>query len=383
MARSGRRKMFADYEAPSNENLTGNGGGNRFLIIKDEFRDRLWQGMKGNGEALVDVLPYQIEQPCGVSVDIEPKAKAKDKKFDNNGCYVNKQPGAWAFQLNYWVHSDIGPAKKSFVCPRTFGESCPVCEKEQQLLSSWPYEKGSDASSKYYKEVVAPLKRKNRTLFNICVDEQDSQKVYIWDASWFFIPKSILGINTDPRTKEPIFWFDPDDGKSIFFKFSNFDKTETRPDVSGVQFINRDAPLSDEVLEKAIALETCLIHTSYDEIVEIMNASSFIEEEEFEEGEEKYATANKQLDAVFGKKGALVEEDEEAPFGEEDSSKEEKPEPSTRTRGRNPEVGKVRAMTSTEELDAYCDEKEIELYPQDFESFDDFKAAVIEWVSNT
>jgi hypothetical protein len=381
--------MFADYEVPSNENLTGNGGGNRFLIIKDEFRDRLWQGMKGNGEALVDVLPYQIEQPCGVSVDIEPKAKAKDKKFDNNGCYINKQPGDWAFQLNYWTHSDIGPGKKTFVCPRTFGEPCPVCEKEQQLLSSWPYEKGSEASSKYYKEVVAPLKRKNRTLFNILVEEQGEGKVYIWDTSWFFVPKSILGINTDPRTKEPIFWFDPDEGKSIFFQFANFDKSETRPEVNGVQFIKRDTPLSDAVLEKAVALEKCLIHTTYDEIVEIMNTSSFVEEEDMEEIEERKTSASEQLDEVFGKRNSSTDADEVddaedvPPFDvDEEPSKEEKPDSSRRTRSRNPEVANVKAINSEEELDSYCDEKEIELYPQDFDSFDDFKAAVIEWVSN-
>jgi hypothetical protein len=368
-----RRNMFGDYSADNNENMTPSNSGARFLVIKDEYRPMLWDGMKGNGEALIDVIPYQMEEPCGVSVDIEPKTKPKEKKFDNNGCHINKKKGDWVFQLNYWTHSNVGPNKATVVCPRTFGESCPVCEKEQQLLSNWPYESGSDDSKAYYRDVVAPLKTKNRTLFNIHVDGDDGGKQYLWDTSWFFVPKELLGINRDPRTKEPIYWFDPDTGKSIFFNFSNFDKNETRPDVSGVQFIARDKPIPDEWIDAAIPLDQVLIKTSYEEIKAMMDgvvehdapdscASPSAEEE-----------VQEQLDAAFGRSDAVEDEKTEEASTAPRRSRQKPAED-------NPLVVKVMHMETMEDVDAFCEEKGIEVYMQDYEELGLFKAAVAEWL---
>ncbi len=389
MART-RKSMFANYEAPSSENKTQQESVGKFLVIKPEYFNMKWDGVKGNGEATIDVLPYQFEIPAGVSVDVDTRAKQKDKVFDNNGCYIDKEPNQdWVFQLNYWVHHNVGPNKASVVCPRTFGKPCPICEQKQNLLSNWPYPKGSDESKEYFKTVVAPLDTKNRTLFNIVAQDEDGNpKWFIWDTSWFFVPKEILSINKHPKTKEPIMWFDPEDGKSIYFEYRNFDKEKTRPEVSGVQFIDRDEKTVDmlfDMIPQAIALETVLIETSYDDLKDMMEGTKHFGEaqDNSRSDEEMEQECEDQLDAAFG--SGSDENENDVPFDVDEPEEEEKP---SRSRSRekeskdNPKVAKVKAINDLEELDDFCEANDIELFCEDFEDdFDKFKEAVIEYVS--
>ena len=78
--------------------------------------------------------------------------------------------------MPYKVHFGIGIDNRTFVCPRTFGKKCPICEYMSQAAKKGTLDDDS----------INALKPKERVLYNVIPKgKRDDQVLHVWDVSAF------------------------------------------------------------------------------------------------------------------------------------------------------------------------------------------------------
>jgi len=336
----------------------------------------LLQYKQHNGANFIDMIPFKAEED-----------------------FANLLKGDYNWRLIYKQHANIGPNKETFVCPRSYGEQCPICDEYDNVRFNYPGEKGSDTNKEYHKNVVLPLAPKARAVYSI-VDrssfETSKLGVQYMDMSTFYIEENIGKYAVD-RRGDKIYYFHPDSGRIVHYTWEVDEDARKRgqqsaPDFAIVALEAREMPdekgdlkpyvVSDEELAMVKPLGKWIFNiASAEEIREMMEGTVTSAVDSRSNAEKE---AKEQLDEVFGKRG-----ESEPPF---DVEEKETAAPPSRSRSRsssssavnksNPEVEIVKAMTTVEELDEYCEANEIDLFASDYdEVFDDFKNAVIEYVN--
>ena len=197
----------------------------------------------------LDVMPYKIKKP----------EKHPDSQFIESDIW---------WRLPYKLHRNIGPDKKDFVCPKTVGRKCKVCDKQLEIYKD-PH--GDE-------ELAKNLRAKDRVLYIVVPKKSKDyeNKPHIWDISYFCFGKCLdkeldyeedcagfadleNGYTLKTRfAKEQI-------GKGSFAKCDRID-FKPRPD------------LDEDVLEELPDLLDCLILLSQKEIAAIYE--TIIEEED-------------------------------------------------------------------------------------------------------
>jgi hypothetical protein len=240
------------------------------------------------GHNKIEILPYEV-------------ATKNHPKLDK---------GDLDYVLDVWVHKGIGPSEDNYVClKKTFGKPCPVCE-ELALLK-----KSDDVDD----EDLDALKPKRRVIYNLF--DHNDEKVKVFEVSHFLFEKELLE-EALVDSEEVTVFADPEEGSTIkfrakeeefggrkYFKYKSF------------QFLERDEPIDDDVLEEAIALDSILIVPTYDEVKAALEGRV---EDDDEDDEDEEDDAPKRTKTNKKSKRKIREEvDEDDDEEEEDEEEEE------------------------------------------------------------
>lgn len=269
-----RKKALQEQTKQNVENKGKSGGKGKSILDFSKYEGKVEFFKPKEGNNAIDIIPYIVQ------------TKHHPKKV---------KPGYESYLLDIYEHFDVGPAKKGFVClNRTYGKACPICEEYAQLVSDGAKESITD-----------PLKAKRRVLYNVIDLSNDSDKILLFESSYYLFEKELLE-EIKMSDDEFITFADIEDGKSItfravqeqlnnvkFFKYKRFD------------FEDRD-PYPESILEEAYSLDEMLIVPTYDEVKEAFYGIDEDDEEVEQEIEEEPPTQKRR------KRKSIQEKEEES-----------------------------------------------------------------------
>jgi hypothetical protein len=255
----------------------------------------------GPGQHIFDILPY-------IAGSQNPRRKK----------------GKAAYVVDVFTHRGVGPNEDQYIClAKSFNEPCPICEYRAERV------KESDATE----EEIKALKPGRRVVYAIWDGDDQKKGVQLYEVAHWFMENPIQSIVKKPKRggglSEAIDFPHPDNGKSVAFEIKAVGKNR---DYTGHQFVDRDEPIPDEILEAVPVVDELLHVPSYDEVhAAFFGASAHEVEEIASEKKEEEEEVKVELEEI-----EIIEE-EEIPEVEEEpepvvlSKKELKPKPKTKT----------------------------------------------------
>ena len=189
----------------------------------------------------------------------------------------NADEGQVQYCLDLYIHRNVGPRDLVYVCPAyTWNEPCPICEDLKR--------------GNHDDEYIETHKEKHRTVYFVWVhdsakDEKEGLK--IWEVAHYFMQNHLDELAESPRTGGMVLFSDPDDGKMIGFSRKGSGAMSTK--FIAHQFIERDEPIPDSILDQAFPLDSIVkIRPSYEEIeAAYQGRKTEVEEEPVKQEEEK------------------------------------------------------------------------------------------------
>lgn len=173
--------------------------------------------------------------------------------------------GEPTYLLDIWIHQKVGMDENDVVClARNYNEPCPICEYINAQRLNKDLDKEAEAA-------LTALNPKRRCLYNIvCYDStrEEDRGVQLWEVAHYLFEKKILSVARNPRGGGFVPFSSPDNGKSIYFEREGSGMTNTQ--YLGHKFIERQAAITDEILEQAYILDELVIKLSYKEIKEAL-----------------------------------------------------------------------------------------------------------------
>jgi hypothetical protein len=136
---------------------------------------------------------------------------------------------------------------------KTYSEPCPICE--------FRGEKAKDPDSS--EEEIKALKPSRRAIYAIWDGKDQRAGVQIWEVAHWFMEHPIQAIVKKPKGGGLVDFPHPDHGKSVAFEIKMVGKNK---DYIGHQFVDRDEPIPDEILEKVPTIDELLHVPTYDEV---------------------------------------------------------------------------------------------------------------------
>ncbi len=237
MAKKKKRRSTADRARERAKNQNSNGGGSYLKNVDHEFTPK-------KGTNMIDIVPYEI------TVDNNPDAES----------------GELDSTRTIYVHYGIGAEETRYICPKTIGKKCPVCEVMKEL-----YKEGD-------KDGGNAIRPKERELRNVWNHEEDRAEV--WEHSqWTFGKLLNEEINEDEDEVYAGF-SDLEDGFTIKarMKEEKFNGN-TYLEAGKIDFKKR-ADFPESILDEVYDLDEILIVPSYEEL-----QKAFLEVDEDEEEE--------------------------------------------------------------------------------------------------
>lgn len=215
------------------------------------------------------------------------------------------QPGELWFKKDIKVHYGIGADDKSYVCLRTIGEACPICEA-QKLLAKDASVPAADAKA---------LLAKDRTLFQVIDLKAEDKGIQLWDISYHLFTKKLLqDINktensqtTRRRTTPHAGFAELENGQTLFVSFQEKTMPGSKPfaDCDRIDAEDR-APYEDAILDEVLDLDSIIDVKTYDELENIFLAGA-------PEPEHEAPPAQTTGRAARGARGATPAQEPEAP----------------------------------------------------------------------
>lgn len=250
---------------------------------------------------LIDFLPYTVT--------------TKNHPDKNEEAEIATKGSLW-YKRPYKVHRQVGAKNEMVVCPTSIGKPCPICEFIAKL-------KKEDADEDQIKS-LKPSDRNEYAVMLLAVTENKKtkkvtdKKVAILDFSDWLFQKEFEDQLGDHENFDTF----PDhiEGCSVRITFAeatfagNKYAKPTRFD-----FVEREEPYDDEILEQVPNLDDLLIIMDYDELKNKFFEVAGDEDEDEDEDEKPKKSSRKKV----------VDEDEEDDdideLEEEDEEEEEKP----------------------------------------------------------
>ena len=170
--------------------------------------------------------------------------------------------GRMAFNIDVWIHQNIGPMYDQFVCPqRMFKQPDPICN----------YMRGKRLPEEEWK-AIAPKRRTAYLVWVHDTPEEEEKGIQIWEVAFWNFEKNVDEIAKSPKGGAPVPFSDYDDGKSIAFSIKksgtfkdSSGKERDSMDFVGHRFVDRDEPVPDTILDQSFSLGECItIHPSFD-----------------------------------------------------------------------------------------------------------------------
>jgi phage pi2 protein 07 len=244
------------------------------------------------GKNIIDIIPYIIKTKN------DPLVKTGDAKI-----------GDQSYMLDLFIHSNIGPTQAQIICLKeTFGKPCPICEQRQAF-----YNEGK-------KDEAGVLKAKRQCFYNVRDVKNASDEIQVFNISHFLFQKELIEEAKASSDDGGIVDFvDIDDGKSISFRAAETEslingKTVKFLEYKSFSFKDREDPLDESWVKKAVSFDELMKLHTYDEIKKIL----FGDEDEDTDSDDE----DEKPKAKGKTKGHPVdddEDDEESEDEEEDS----------------------------------------------------------------
>jgi len=155
----------------------------------------------------------------------------------------------------YWMHRDIGAEQKPYICLKTIGQRCPICEAQVAMAKN-PKADPDDAKA---------LKSKERVLYNVIDVADKDGKVMVFDISYHLFTKQL---EHEQREREEYYdYADPDNGYTLRIRWEkkSIGRGEPFHEADRIDFTKRK-PLSDADLKAAVDLDACLTILPYDKL---------------------------------------------------------------------------------------------------------------------
>jgi len=176
--------------------------------------------------------------------------------------------GEWVFSLDLFVHSRIGADKKDYICPKSWGGKCPLCDLQHKIYT----EQG--------KEAAASLRAKQRSWLNIALcDEYGSRygEMLVFNPSYYLFTEKLLEAAIAENRGAGIYPFADIEnggvvschtieetlGKNKWVAYSNFKFCK-----------QRTAPMPNDFVRSAICFENFLHMPDMKELQELASDSA-------------------------------------------------------------------------------------------------------------
>jgi hypothetical protein len=198
--------------------------------------------------------------------------------------------------LEYWVHKNVGPGNSVVLCPKKmYGKPCPICESGQHFKDA-----GDEDAAK---ACWASL----RVIYNVKLKDG---KMQVFDVSNHLFGKAFKAAQATMGEDGAVFLAaDLDDGKTVKFMATHTKKGQMEfTEYSGINFIDRKAPVTEDNVESAIAFDECITTHTYEEIEALFHGAN--DEEEEEDKPAKKVHKEDDEDEKPSKKAHKEEEDE-------------------------------------------------------------------------
>jgi flagellar biosynthesis GTPase FlhF len=259
-----KRNSFGYYKLPDGKDL-------KFLEIK-------------KGTMNIDIVPFEVKQATNKEVNV----------------------GDLWWEKTFLLHRNIGSEQKAYVCPRTIGKPCPICEERTKLLAV-------DFSDERAKE----LKPQERMLLNV-INRKGTDDILLFDYSMFLFG-SVLLEEVRERDEEYAAFADLVGGYTVEARFKEeiFSNNKYYK-CTRVDFIKRE-DYDEEILEEVYDLDDLLVIYPYKKLESLFLEVDSVDEEEEEEQEEQV----EQKSTRRIRKTLQREEEDEVEFEEEEEEEEE------------------------------------------------------------
>lgn len=172
--------------------------------------------------------------------------------------------GDWAYVLDLYIHSNVGPGKAMVVCPaKNYGNPCPICDEVEELGNQ-----GVDWND-------IPFAPHRRCAYNVLIMDDaktEEEGIQVWEVSYSYSEKAIVSLARSPRGGGFIPFADPDKaiGRSIAFDVGS----DTYKKITGHRFEMRDYDIPLDFLKKAHPLDQLIIIYDEEQLRKILFGSS-------------------------------------------------------------------------------------------------------------
>lgn len=262
---------------------------------------------------------FKEEPRTRVELDIMPYVVTCDNHPDRDEEYGIAVKGELWYKRPYWLHRGVGPDNQSIVCPSSIGKPCPICEYRAQLLKE---------GAKWDDDTVKALKPSMRNLYVVIPknNKNYSEEPHIWDISQFLFQDKL---NEEIQENEEYETFpDLEEGYTLRIRFAEGSFGSNKfAEVSRIDFIEREEPYDDSILEKIPSLDDILEILSYHTIEAMFFGNTSPDEDEDEEYDDEYVKKKRkieedeEIDDYMEEEEDEYENDEE--YDEEDDEEEE------------------------------------------------------------
>lgn len=202
--------------------------------------------------------------------------------------------GAPNYMLDVFIHKNFNQSRDRVVCQRmTFNKPCPICERRYMLMDLNKNDNDRDAIDER-DILIAAMKPQRRVLMDIInlkedEDDEHNGEIQILDESHYLFAKELIEEAVESSGgNEPLDFYSPDEGMSVFFRGSSTpigNGKATYLKYKSFTFAERDEPYADAVIDDAFQLDSVLkIHT-YDEITAMLNEAAPTQVDEVEKEE--------------------------------------------------------------------------------------------------
>ena len=225
--------------------------------MRRRTRQRAVESTKGGGGTKFNNLPEGIDfyrPSAGISrLDIIPYVVS----VDNHPEGIDKGD-IWQVRT-ILVHYGVGPEEKTYLCRKTIGKRCPICEYAAKLR------KTGEADE----ETLKSLKPSKRDLYNVIDTEDRDKGIQLWEHSYF-----LFGARLEEELNESDEEYDgyalPDEGYTLKVRFKEKQLGKSKfYETTRIDFIDRKKQYDDDIVEQATDLDAILNVLSYEELEQI------------------------------------------------------------------------------------------------------------------
>lgn len=196
------------------------------------------------GTHSIDVIPYRI------TVDNHPIGASKGEEW---------------YQRTIYVHYNVGPEEKTYLCRKTIDQRCPICEHAAKLRKKVREED---------EEIINALKPKERELYNVIDLDNPDEGIQLFEMSYFLFGK-LLETEMNEGADDYVGFADPVNGYTLRIRFTEKTMGQGNPflETSRIDFIERKKPYKMEIIDKAVDLDRILNVLSYEELEAIFTGA--------------------------------------------------------------------------------------------------------------